>query len=243
MDQFKSGNRNKRMHSCFTYAIIILVSLGVIPVCAQPIRIASSVRADNRSGRLIRMEVVTPKIIESRPTAGPDAARAPVRPASGGLRDLVDSVARKHEVEPALVHSVIRVESNYNPAAVSHKGALGLMQLIPSTARRFGVRDSFNASENLEGGVQYLKHLLELYGGDERLALAAYNAGEGAVARWGGIPPYPETRNYVYEVGRRLGEVRRTARVQPAGGVPPKREYPPIQMKVDADGREYYTAH
>ena len=243
MDQFKSGDRNKRMHSCFTYAIMILVSLGVIPVRAQSMRIASSVRADNRSGRLIRTEVITSKVIVSKPAAEPDAARASAGHATGELRDLVDSVARKHEVEPALVHSVIRVESNYNPAAVSHKGALGLMQLIPSTARRFGVRDSFNASQNLEGGVQYLKHLLELYGGDERLALAAYNAGEGAVARWGGIPPYPETRNYVYQVGRRLGEVRRTARVQSAAGVPPKREYPPIQMTVDREGREYYTAH
>ncbi|MFN0170559.1 MAG: lytic transglycosylase domain-containing protein [Bryobacteraceae bacterium] len=225
---------------------MILVSLGVIPVCAQPIRISSSVRADSRSGRLIRTETVTPKVIAAKPAPAGQTTRPGTdgaeRRAGGALRDLVDSVALKHEVEPALVHSVIRVESNYNSSAVSNKGARGLMQLIPSTARRYGVRDSFNASENLEGGVQYLKYLLELYAGDERLALAAYNAGEGAVARWGGIPPYPETRNYVYEVGRRLGEVRRTARVQTATSVPAKREYPSIRKKVDEEGREYYTA-
>jgi len=86
------------------------------------------------------------------------------------------------------------VESNYNPYAVSPKGALGIMQLIPATARRFGVLDVFDPVDNIEGGARYLKYLLELFNGDYPLALAAYNAGENAVTRYGAVPPYPETR-------------------------------------------------
>jgi len=104
-------------------------------------------------------------------------------------------------VDPLLVDSVIRVESNYNPLAVSPKGAEGLMQLIPATARRFGVTNSFDVKENIEAGVTYLKYLLDMFG-DDRLAVAAYNAGESAVMRYGDVPPYRETMNYVSRVGK-----------------------------------------
>lgn len=145
-------------------------------------------------------------------------------------------------MEPLLVDSVIRVESNYNPNAVSSAGAEGLMQLIPSTARRFGVSNSFHPQQNIEGGVRYLKYLMELYHGDERLALAAYNAGEGAVARYKGIPPYPETQNYVYQVGKRLGQSREAERKAKTVKAEVKSEVqvPVIEKTVDADGREYY---
>ena len=116
----------------------------------------------------------------------------------------MDRIARQNQLSPQLVHSVIQVESNYDPNAVSPKGALGLMQLIPATARRFGVSDVFDPADNIQGGARYLKYLLELYKGDEALALAAYNAGEGAVSRYGGVPPFPETQDYVAKVRRQL---------------------------------------
>ena len=145
-------------------------------------------------------------------------------------------------MEPSLVDSVIRVESNYNPNAISPKGAMGLMQLIPSTARRFGVNDTFHPAQNIEGGVKYLKYLMQLYNGDERLALAAYNAGEGAVAKYKGIPPYAETQNYVYQVGKKLGQSREAEKKAKASNpeTRPVMHAPVIEKTVDAQGREYY---
>lgn len=105
--------------------------------------------------------------------------------------------AARQRVDPRLVKSVMLVESNFNPRAVSPKGARGLMQLMPGTARRFGVRDSFDPQENIRGGTTYLSLLLDLFDGDLVRTLAAYNAGEGAVLRHGGVPPYAETREYV----------------------------------------------
>ncbi len=124
------------------------------------------------------------------------------------LRDLVASTALRHGVEPDFVEAVIDVESSFDPNAVSKKGAQGLMQLMPATARRFGVIDAFDPAENINGGVRYLRHLLDLFEGDKRLALAAYNAGENAVRAAKGIPPYRETRNYVARVLRRFGKTR-----------------------------------
>ena len=121
------------------------------------------------------------------------------------LAAAVDSVAAQQALPPELVHSVIKSESNYNPNAVSPKGARGLMQLVPETARRFGVDDQSNPVQNLQGGARYLKYLLELYHGDPTLALAAYNAGEQAVARYGGVPPYPETQKYVSDILKLVG--------------------------------------
>ena len=117
-----------------------------------------------------------------------------------GVEKLVREAAERHNVDPALVRAVIETESNWNPSARSRKGAVGLMQLIPSTAQRFGANDAFNPKQNVEAGVRYLKTLLERYNGNLDLALAAYNAGEGAVDRAGGIPHYRETRNYVQRV-------------------------------------------
>lgn len=117
-----------------------------------------------------------------------------------GLERMVFETAEKHRVDPALVRAVIEAESNWNPSAVSRKGALGLMQLVPGTAVRFGVADAFNPQQNVEGGVKYLRTLLERYNGDLNRSLAAYNAGEYAVDRARGIPWYPETRNYVQKI-------------------------------------------
>lgn len=114
---------------------------------------------------------------------------------------IIDVAARSHGVEPALVQAVITAESGFNPNAVSRRGATGLMQLMPDTARRYGVQNSFDPVENIHGGVRYLKDLLALFNGDVRLALAGYNAGENAVIRAGNrVPPYVETQNYVPKV-------------------------------------------
>ena len=134
-------------------------------------------------------------------------------PVSGALRErraryaaLIDREAARHGIDVGLVHAVIRAESGYRPRARSPAGACGLMQLMPATARRFGVRDIWDPAENIRGGVAYLRVLLERFGGDLRLVLAAYNAGEGAVAKYGNrIPPYAETRTYVRRVLGYLG--------------------------------------
>lgn len=117
----------------------------------------------------------------------------------------VDEAARLHQVSADLVKAIIAVESEFDQWAVSSKGARGLMQLMPDTARRMGVSDSFDARQNIFGGTQYLRQLLDQFGGDVDLALAAYNAGPNAVLRYGGIPPYRETRGYVQKVQAQLG--------------------------------------
>jgi soluble lytic murein transglycosylase-like protein len=113
------------------------------------------------------------------------------------LRYLVQKISVEHGLDPDLVDALVRVESGYNPRAVSKKGAMGLMQLMPETARRLRVRDPFDPEQNVDGGVREFARLIARYSGSLDLALAAYNAGEGAVARYGGIPPYRETRDYV----------------------------------------------
>lgn len=113
------------------------------------------------------------------------------------FRPIIREVSSRYGVDEYLVEAIIRVESNFDPKAVSVKDCKGLMQLHPDTARRFGVKDSFDPGENIEGGVRYLQFLLEEFDDDLELALAAYNAGENAVRRHKGVPPYRETRNYV----------------------------------------------
>ena len=124
----------------------------------------------------------------------------------------VQEAAQLHQVSPDLVKSIIAVESEFDQWAVSSKGARGLMQLMPATARRLGVADSFDARQNIFAGTQYLRMMLDQFGGDVDLALAAYNAGPGAVTRYGGIPPYRETRGYVQKVQGLVGSPAPRAR-------------------------------
>jgi soluble lytic murein transglycosylase-like protein len=139
----------------------------------------------------------------------PDEVLEEIRPTASGMADferLVGEAAQRHGLDPALVMAVIGVESGFQPEAVSPKGAQGLMQLMPGTARDMGVTDPFDPAANLDGGSRYLSSLVARYEGDLAKALAAYNAGMGAVARHRGVPPYAETRRYVREVlGRYQG--------------------------------------
>jgi soluble lytic murein transglycosylase-like protein len=112
----------------------------------------------------------------------------------------IEQAAARHNVDPNLVRAVVKVESNFNPNAVSRKGAMGLMQLMPSTARQLKVKNPFDPEQNVDAGVRHLKELLDSYGGDVKLTLAAYNAGAGAVARSSGVPHYAETQNYVRRI-------------------------------------------
>lgn len=115
--------------------------------------------------------------------------------------DEIERNAKQFGVDPSFVRAVIHAESAFNPDAESQKGAMGLMQLMPETAGQYGVRNAYNAPENIRAGVQHLAYLMKLYNGDERLTAAAYNAGEGAVKKYNGVPPYDETRVYVDRVG------------------------------------------
>ena len=153
------------------------------------------------------------------------------------IDQLVEQTASRYHVDPELIRAVIRVESGYDPKAVSSKGAMGLMQLIPETAHRFGVADPFDPKQNLEGGVNYLKYLLDLFGGDLSLSLAAYNAGEHSVQRSGGIPAIPETQNYVRKVTNIYqGDAPAQAKITPKE--PPKA---PIIRYVDEYGVVHFT--
>lgn len=139
----------------------------------------------------------------SRPQRRPESATAqtpPVSPKRAPILRLVNELARHHHVEPQLVLAIIRAESDFDPHAVSRAGAQGLMQLMPATAERYRVVDPFDPRDNITGGIRYLKELLRRFPGDLRQVLAAYHAGEGAVQRYGGIPPYSSTQHYVKRV-------------------------------------------
>ena len=116
------------------------------------------------------------------------------------IKAMISQIAQKHGLDEKLVHAVVKQESGFNPKATSHCGAMGLMQLMPSTAKSLGVKDAYNPVQNVDGGVRYLKSMLEKYNGNVVLALAAYNAGSGAVDKYKDVPPYKETQNYVKSI-------------------------------------------
>lgn len=149
---------------------------------------------------------------------------------------IVREAAEHNNLDPALVKAVISTESGWNPRAVSNKGAVGLMQLIPETAQRFGVQNSFDPAQNVEGGSRYLKVLLDRYNGDLTKTLAAYNAGEHTVDLYRGVPAIPETRRYVQKVTNeyfRPGSNRNTSL-----WTAPR---PPVRREVDANGKIVFT--
>lgn len=241
---------------------VALSAAGPVDTQANaPQRITTVIRPDVRTGKLVRSVTVSsqpvgeqrvnttrvePRVVS--PVVAATEARA--LPATG-IDAAVEQIAAQVSLPPQLIHSVIKVESNYDPFAISPKGAQGLMQLIPATARRFGVSNVFNPAENIQGGSKYLKYLLDLFRGNYALALAAYNAGEAAVARYGRVPPFPETQNYLILVARRLEEARKAEaakqKAAAAGQTRPEAETQPagpnhIQEVVEADGSVHYVS-
>jgi transglycosylase-like protein with SLT domain/uncharacterized protein DUF4124 len=158
----------------------------------------TNIPSNDKRFRLVRKEEGTPANTRA---AGMPQFLMPTEEMIRRYSPLIATVSRNHGVDVALVHAVISAESGYNPGAVSRAGARGLMQLMPDTARRYGVRNIMDPSENIQGGVRYLRELLTMFNGNMELAVAAYNAGENAVIRHGHrVPPYAETVHYVPKV-------------------------------------------
>jgi len=163
----------------------------------------------------------------------------PSREPSPYLRRLIEREARAKGLDPRLVESLIRVESDFDPQAVSSKGAVGLMQLMPETARLYGATDPWDVEQNVKAGTAYLRDLLYHFNGDVRKALAAYNAGPAAVKRHGGVPPYPETRRYVRKVLSLYPRMRVEVVTMDNRGR--RRPYRPIRRIRLPDGTILYT--
>jgi Transglycosylase SLT domain len=167
-----------------------------------------------RVERIVDDEIVTPEVVEEVKKIVEEGGVFPRRSwtFSEESRPLWDSkyneiiidAARHHDVDAALVSAVIKAESDYNPKVVSHKGARGLMQLMPATAKRFGVTDSFDPKQNIYAGTKYLRWLLKKFDGNADLAVAAYNAGEGNVWKYDGVPPFRETVNYINRIAKHI---------------------------------------
>ncbi len=217
-----------------TRATIVVITAVILLSASAPsqAQIASYV---DEHGNVIYVNGDSPKrkdggTISSTPSA--QTANAP----GDHLDSIVQQAAERHNLDPALVKAVISTESGWNPTAISRKGAVGLMQLIPATAERFGVGNAFDPAQNVEGGTSYLKSLLDHYNGDLTKSLAAYNAGERAVDQSGGIPAYPETERYVQKVT--------DAYFRPNSGRDPSlwsKPKAPIRQEVDSKGRIIFT--
>ncbi|HEU4834165.1 MAG TPA: lytic transglycosylase domain-containing protein [Pyrinomonadaceae bacterium] len=162
------------------------------------------------------VKIQTPKIEPSKPKRLVQLTSLPLNPSLGGFTtgnsdvdNFIVESGKRNSVDPLLLYSIMHQESSFKPRALSYKGARGLMQLMPFTASRFGVTNIWDPKQNIEGGARYMRFLLNLFKGDVRLALAGYNAGEGAVMKYGyNVPPYSETREYVRRIGNRYSMIR-----------------------------------
>ncbi|HYE72022.1 MAG TPA: lytic transglycosylase domain-containing protein [Blastocatellia bacterium] len=172
-----------------------------------------------------------PEVISTVERDGPSKSGVPtealpyVTTGNTGIDNLIKGAASRYGIDPQLMLAVMKQESSFNSRAISPKGASGLMQLMPATARRFGVRDIFDPAQNIEGGAQYLRFLLDTFNGDVELALAGYNAGENAVVRYGNrIPPYRETQDYVRKISAHYQRLKngQVARINPSVAPSPR---------------------
>ena len=187
------------------YLVVILISLpaGISSGSHQPLEYEFSIDTQD-----LITELLTPSFdlnheqmtLAIAPGMGMELLAPPEAPKPVPFHGYILQASQTYEIEPALIHAIIMVESSYNPRAVSHRGAQGLMQLMPITAKWLGVADAFDPALNIDGGVRYLKQLLDRYKGDLKLALAAYNAGSRYVHKYGGVPPFRATRTYIKKV-------------------------------------------
>lgn len=192
----------------------------------------------DRDGHIVYTNANSPRAVKrSTMSSSPDGSEAQ-ESSSGSLDKIVKDAAERHDLDPALVKAVISTESGWNPRAISRKGAMGLMQLEPGTAERFGVGNPFDPAQNVEGGSAYLKELLDRYNGDLTRTLAAYNAGERAVDSSGGVPAYPETQQYVQKVTDKYffapGSNGANARWEHL-------KSPPVREQVEPNGQVVFT--
>src|SRR5277367_237271 len=224
--------------NCIPVAVLVA---GALFALSTPLRAQIATQVDEH-GKLVFVNGESPNARRGStisPMSGASHSRSGLSTVSeaetlgandGRLDRIVRDAAARHQVDPALVKAVISTESGWNPRAVSSKGAVGLMQLIPGTAQRFGVGNRFDPAQNVEGGTMYLRSLLDRYNGDLTKSLAAYNAGEGAVDRFGGVPQFPETQRYVQKVT--------DAYFQPGSGRNPQLWSPPrtpVRREVDSN--------
>src|SRR5687767_7657658 len=187
-------------------ALLVACTLLLVPALAS----AQIYAWRDSKGTLVLSDKQIDAPIAVYEVAGAPAYRTTTPVEAPAVEPSMDSLvlehAQRHDLRPELVRAVIQVESGFNPRARSSKGAMGLMQLMPATARELGVTDPYDPAQNIRGGTAYLRQLLNRYDGDERLALAAYNAGAGAVDRYGrNVPPYQETRDYVRRISLKAG--------------------------------------
>ncbi len=224
------------LHSCRVVLLSGLLLYTFLPIAAKADQIV--VLVDENGHKIFVNTGETSNRVDwmarsFRPTGSGVSVHGPAN-----INQLVEQTASRYQVDPELVHAIVQVESGYDPKAVSSAGAMGLMQLIPATAHRFGVSNPFDPKQNLDGGVNYLRYLLDLFGGDLNLSLAAYNAGEHSVQRSGGIPAFPETQNYVRKVTSIYQTGDAPASAKTTHKEPPKA---PITRYVDEYGVVHYT--
>jgi hypothetical protein len=211
--------------------ILALFSLSAVSLAAQTYQV------DNFDfPNAVKIE--TPRITPAKPGSQPKRlvhlTSQIINPSMGGFTTgnpdvdnyIVES-GKRNSVDPLLLYSIMHQESSFKPRAMSYKGARGLMQLMPGTASRFGVANIWDPRQNIEGGARYMRFLLDMFAGDVRLALAGYNAGEGAVLKYGNqVPPYSETREYVRRIGNRYSLIRDPEAIAKASSLPTEQKDP-----------------
>lgn len=211
--------------------ILITLALAAASVAAQTYQVDNF---DFPNAVKIQAHKVDPSKPPGRAKSLVRLTSHPINPSLGGfttgnahIDNFIVESGKRNSVDPLLLYSIMHQESSFKPRALSHKGARGLMQLMPFTASRFGVTNIWDPKQNIEGGARYMRFLLDLFSGDVRLALAGYNAGEGAVMKYGHrVPPYAETREYVRRIGNRYGMIRDPQAVATASALPAEQKDP-----------------
>lgn len=179
---------------------LLVITLPALPTSAEKILVKQ-----DKDGKIVVSNIVTDNRFVLKESKRVQFKSSGTTEVPSHYLDKIKRLARKYDIKETLILAVAKAESSFNPFAVSHKGAVGLMQLMPDTARQYGVFNRYNADQNLDAGARHLKYLYNKYDGALHLTLAAYNAGEEAVEKYGGVPPYEETRTYIKRVMKFMG--------------------------------------